>query len=527
MFRCPHCGNDLIVLKSDTGKEALCPECLSWTEVPVETVKTEKPCNCKIRIKPQNEEIMPENRETADMKSEATENAEKPVENDTEAPEAEKDNGGKIYTPESEHPSTSSARDDAAIEYNTGHRMKVMSFREFLELVTPRIYVTIALIAINAIVFIVMALNGVSIFSPQADQLIRWGAKVTPLVLINNEWWRLATSVFIHIGLLHFAVNMWALWYLGILAERLFGNIGFLTIYLVSGFGGSVASLYFNPVGASAGASGAIFGIVGALIAFFATKELKIPQQISRRILLNLLIIVGINLVIGFSFNGIDNAGHIGGLLTGLGAGFFLRRRLPPVRAPRRYLRYLGVAGIAAYLLITLLTVSPFYRNNVLPAEAVREYFEKGQYIKALEVLEQHAPADKDSQVIRSMKSVVYGNAGWEYYLKGDFSRCIELSKKAVDLDPVVALYAHYNIALCYLRMERFEEARRLYSELENGEIKLEKTAHDGAVGDLVDLVRKGILAGEARAILTDIFGLSDEKINDREAAVPQSPDQL
>jgi membrane associated rhomboid family serine protease/transcription elongation factor Elf1 len=466
MFQCPNCGADLVVLKSDMGKEVLCTVCNIWTEVPEETIETDKPLNCKIRKKSQELDTPLQEQETERQMEEQEEDDKKTSETIPD------ETASQIHQTEA----TASPQDTISVDYDRRNSKIIMTFKDFLKLATPRVYITFALIAINAVVFIAMVVGGVSMFEPQPEQIITWGAKVTELILINNEWWRLVSCVFIHIGLLHFAINMWALWNVGILAERLFGNIRFLVIYLLSGLGGSIFSLYFSPVAASAGASGAIFGIIGALIPCFISRDVRIPQPISRRILLNLLIIVGINLFIGFTIKGIDNAGHIGGLVTGLGAGYFLKRRLPPVKEPKRYIRYLGVAGIAFIFSTLLISYSPFFIKYDLP--------------------------------------ISYGNTGWVYYLKGDYESCIKLSKKAIKINPVTALYARYNIALCYLRLERIEDARSLYTELENGEIKLDKDNHYGAVTDLVELILNNILEDEARGILKDIFGLTDQEID-------------
>jgi membrane associated rhomboid family serine protease len=514
MFQCPHCGAELVILKSDKGKEALCSGCKTWTGVPEETIETDKPLNCKIRRKNQELDAPPEEQDIESTTGKEEEHGEKQpdtVPDHHMETEPADETANQMHGIETK---TAPDQDNISVD-DTGDSSKViMTFNDFLKLATPRIFITFVLIAINTIVFAAMALGGVSIFEPQSEKIIRWGAKVTELILINDEWWRLVSCVFIHIGLLHFAVNMWALWNVGILAERLFGNFRFFAIYLLSGLGGSIFSLYLSPAAASAGASGAIFGIIGALIPFFLSRELSIPQPLSRRILLNLLIIVGINLFIGFTIKGIDNAGHIGGLMTGIGAGFLLKRRLPPVKDPKRYIRYLGVAGIAFFFLVVLLAVSPFYRESLLPLARIEQYYNNAQFEKALEELERYAGKLDDNPNTRKLRAIVYGNAGWENYLKGNYHRCIELSEKAVSFDPVMALYARYNIALCYLRLDRIEDARSLYTELENGEITLDRENHNGVITDLVELIRNHILENEARSILKDIFGLTDETID-------------
>ena len=102
----------------------------------------------------------------------------------------------------------------------------------------------------------------------QVATVLEWGANFGPKTM-DGQWWRLFTSMFLHFGIIHIGFNMWVLWNVGRLVERLVGNFGFALLYVVSGLLGSVASLAWNPTTISAGASGAVFGVVGALIGFY------------------------------------------------------------------------------------------------------------------------------------------------------------------------------------------------------------------------------------------------------------------
>ena len=135
---------------------------------------------------------------------------------------------------------------------------------------------------------------------------IHFGANYGPLTL-SGDWWRLFTYMFLHGSLLHIGFNMWCLWDLGKLCESLYGRWTFLFIYLITGVAGGVASIGWNPGVWSVGASGAIFGLAGALIASFYLGEFSLPQIAIRGTLRSLLFFAGFNLLFGSMFPGIDN----------------------------------------------------------------------------------------------------------------------------------------------------------------------------------------------------------------------------
>ena len=144
-----------------------------------------------------------------------------------------------------------------------------VEFARRLYATTPRAPVTPALIAINVSVFLIMLAMGMALFGGKADTYLRFGANFAPLTT-GGEWWRLLTCTVVHAGVLHLAFNMWALWDSGQLTERLFGSAWFTAIYLFAGVGGSLASMLWQPAAVSVGASGAIFGVFGALLAYLA-----------------------------------------------------------------------------------------------------------------------------------------------------------------------------------------------------------------------------------------------------------------
>jgi membrane associated rhomboid family serine protease len=215
------------------------------------------------------------------------------------------------------------------------------------------ITLTHVLFGINVAVFvgmmIEMLLAGGSPFQEFSGlELVQWGANVGPFTL-SGEWWRLLTCVFVHGGLLHIAFNMWCLWDLGALSESLYGRWTFGVIYLISGLGASLASVAWNPHVMSVGASGAIFGLAGALITAFKLGEFSVPRAALSGPLRSLMVFVIFNLGFGAISGFTDNAAHVGGLVTGLILGALVALLAPQQdHAPRR----------AAIFLATLLVLA-------------------------------------------------------------------------------------------------------------------------------------------------------------------------
>jgi membrane associated rhomboid family serine protease len=191
-------------------------------------------------------------------------------------------------------------------------------------LARSRPVVTQALIAINVVFFVCEILTGaqlnLSFDGSFGGKLVEWGALRPEYIAFNHEYWRLVTAMFLHGGLLHLAINMYVLWVLGSVIEPAFGSKRFLAIYLISGLFGSVASYMFSaPDVAGVGASGAIFGLLGAWVAYNLRRRGSPAAAAQLRWA---LFWIGINLVIGLSVSGIDNFAHMGGLVGGLVAGF-------------------------------------------------------------------------------------------------------------------------------------------------------------------------------------------------------------
>lgn len=201
---------------------------------------------------------------------------------------------------------------------------------------------TYVLVAINCLVFLAMVFSHVSFLKPTVDDLMRWQANNATHVLYGGEWWRVVTAMFVHVGVLHLATNMWCLWNLGLLGEPLVGPFGVFAAYVLSGAAGNLLSiaysLYFQQDSVGAGASGAVFGIAGVLIVLLKSPRLPIPPKERNGLRRYVIYFAVINFVIGFgtlaagSVVKIDNMAHLGGFLGGI---IFALPLVPLLGSPR------------------------------------------------------------------------------------------------------------------------------------------------------------------------------------------------
>lgn len=180
-------------------------------------------------------------------------------------------------------------------------------------------YATALLVDINLIVFIAMVLSGVSFISPRSPDLVAWGANTTAHTAAG-EWWRIVTCLFIHGGFMHLLMNLFGLVIAGILLETMLGSVRYALVYFASGIAASLSSLCWHDQVVSVGASGAVFGLLGALGGILLLQR-RSEFDASRGLLMFVALYAGLNLVLGFILPGIDNAAHIGGLLCGLVLG--------------------------------------------------------------------------------------------------------------------------------------------------------------------------------------------------------------
>jgi rhomboid protease GluP len=253
---------------------------------------------------------------------------------------------------------------------------------------TGRIAIVAAtVIATNLIVFGCMLAGDNDAGLWHVDYLLAWGANYAPLTM-NGQWWRLITCVFVHGGVLHLVFNLWMLWQLGRLVEPLVGRAGFVILYLACGLGSSMAGIWWSPFAVIAGASGAVFGLVGSIVACLILHRKNLQPPTWRRLRNSGLLFLGYNLVVGLLIEEIDMAGHVSGFVTGIACGLVLMRRPSLASSARNGRRQAQVVAAGAALLCCAFQVVPpappdFHREmnrfTVEERECIRRYSEAAQ----------------------------------------------------------------------------------------------------------------------------------------------------
>jgi membrane associated rhomboid family serine protease/Tfp pilus assembly protein PilF len=314
------------------------------------------------------------------------------------------------------------------------------------------VIVTQALFGINIAVFAAMALQGIAM-DPNSQQLIHWGANYGPLTL-GGQPWRLLTSTFVHIGLLHIFFNMWCLWDLGAMCESLYGHWTFAAVYLISGVAASLTSVWWRPVGVSAGASGAIFGIVGALIASHYLGEFSAPGFAVRSRLRSVVTFAGYALLFGAVSGRTDNAAHIGGLVTGLIFGALIARGAPGRDALPRIVVVLCVG------LVVLGAAAWLHRS--------RSYLIHAQRGDAL--VNENKPDEGAAELQLSIRQhpdylPAHFGLAHAYFDKRQFSEAEAELNRVLQLQPGHA-GAKYELGMVYLHQGRIADAKGEFTEL-------------------------------------------------------------
>jgi rhomboid protease GluP len=330
--------------------------------------------------------------------------------------------------------------------------------------------VTQAIFGINVAMFVAMSLAvGVTVFGDPAwnELTVRLGANVGPYT-IGGQWWRLLTNIFIHGGLVHLAFNMWCLWNLGRLAESVYGHWTFAVVYLLCGLSASLVSVAWNPFVSSVGASGAIFGIAGALIASFYLGEFSLPRSAISGMLRSVVAFVGYNLVFGAMVARVDNAAHIGGLLMGLLLGALIAKAAP---AHDDFLRRIAVLLVGAVLVA----------GGVMWMQRARAYMLHGQ--NGIVLLGRGKTDEAIAELQKSVRmrpgfAAAHAALANAYAAKHDFENAASEMQRVIALNPRNE-DAYYRLGLIYMEQKQPSKAADIFTQL----LKIDPDSADGHAG--------------------------------------------
>lgn len=244
--------------------------------------------------------------------------------------------------------------------------------------------VTVILVLINVLVFVAMLANGAGLWHSPNNVQLAWGAGFGPATK-DGEWWRLGTAMFLHFGLVHLGMNMWALWDGGRLVERLYGSLRFTVIFLASGLTGNLLSLIVEGDRAvSGGASGAIFGIYGALLVWLWRERRTVHPTEFRWLFGGAALFSAVTIGLGLLITGIDNAAHIGGLVSGALLGAAVARPLPGSMVTKRYRQWIAAAAYAVIVAVLIARIpDPLYswKDELQARSGVRDFLATDQAI--------------------------------------------------------------------------------------------------------------------------------------------------
>jgi len=316
--------------------------------------------------------------------------------------------------------------------------------KDFFSIFIPTrgFFVTPLLIDINLVVFVLMVASGVNFFLPDGQSLLNWGANFRPAIA-DREVWRLFTCCFIHIGIIHLLMNMYALLYIGMLLEPRIGLTRFLTAYVLTGIAASVVSVWWHPFTISAGASGAIFGMYGVFLAMLTTNLIERAER--NVFLTSILVFVGYNLLNGLK-GGVDNAAHIGGLLSGMLIGYAFHPSLTEIES--KSLKFMTAGGLTVVVIVaTLFTISKLPPGDFQSYEDKMKTFASYEEM-ALEVYTRSAETPKEELIIELRNRGIYY---WKECLRViDEMNGLELTDAAQQQNWRLKQY-------CELRIESYE----------------------------------------------------------------------
>ncbi|MBY7143372.1 rhomboid family intramembrane serine protease [Virgibacillus sp. NKC19-3] len=305
-------------------------------------------------------------------------------------------------------------------------------------------FLTYLLLGINIILFFIFESTG---SSTSIDHLIEFGAKYNPAIVEEGQWWRIISSMFLHIGFLHLLMNMLAVYYLGTLVERMYGSWRFFVIYFLAGIAGGLASFAFST-NVSAGASGALFGLFGAILFFGCIHKKLFFQTMGSGVLL----LIGINIVFGFTISQIDMGAHLGGLIGGFIASAIIH--LPKNKNVR-----IQFLAFIVYLLMTYGLVAFGLQHNVNSQSyqlmKIEELLMEDNYEGVIDI------ADHALELSGDLEATILFQRSYAYIEMNQVDQAIEDLENSIKYDDALP-QAYQNLALLYYNKGEEEKAEEM-----------------------------------------------------------------
>ncbi len=306
--------------------------------------------------------------------------------------------------------------------------------------------ITYILVALNLLIFALMGLYSWDSGIDYNTLLLELGGKENAHIL-QGEYWRFIAPIFLHVNIVHVALNCYTLYLIGILAERIFGRAKFIAIYFAAGILGNIFSFAFN-LNPGAGASGAIFGLFGAILFICIEK----PALFKSGLGYNIVGVIGINLFYGFTKSGIDNFAHLGGLVGGLiFAGIFNESK-------KRFWYFNRYAYLLLAVIITSSTVLWGFNNTQSKTLKLVAQLDQDSEAKNWKEAEKTAKQVLDSNPSNDIKSHALGSIINADVFSSKFDDAVKYSNDLEKLDPK---YGHYCLGIVYYNMKRFDLAKQ------------------------------------------------------------------
>lgn len=345
-----------------------------------------------------------------------------------------------------------SEEDDMDISKETIETKDSSKLYTWKDLLLPHsgFWVTPILVYVNVLVFLVMVISGVHVFSPSVQDIIDFGGNLRTLT-INGGWWRLITANFIHIGIFHLLFNMYALLNIGLILEPIIGKSRFLFAYFITAIGASLTSMWWNEFVVSAGASGAIFGMYGLFLSLLLVQytEVKmLKDQIS-----SIFLFIGYNIFYGLYIGeNIDNAAHIGGLCTGMIVGFVYLPSLSEYY--NRLLKWSSMGGMALIALLLSIFMLQNATDDLVEYDNRMVEFDEN-YQLFLEIYRIRATASKEEKLYEIESRGMY-------YIR----ECLKIVEQTEELRLPVQI-KELNLKMKEMCEHRISELKFLYKKID------------------------------------------------------------